>query len=222
MRMHARLVSAEVRTAVALGAGAVAARCAIADQNGQAGRVIDRPGPHSAEVFVRPATTGDGDAIGEAHAASWQAGFGHVLSREFLERASAGRRSGWQYALSQVLAPSNLVLVAGRDTSILAFSQSGPPDNSGTDLEIFAFYCHPGAWGTGLAEALMHETCAVLSTAAPRAVLWTPSEAHRARRFYERCGFRLTGRTRDERLSDWQPTPTHEDVAAVEYALSLS
>jgi len=203
-------------------ASALSPRRAIAGQNGQAGRVIDRPARHSAEVFVRPATADDGDAMGEVHAAAWQLGFAHIFHRQFLERASAGRRDGWQYAIAHVLALSNLVLVAGRDTHILAFSQSGQPDDGGDELEIFAFYCHPLAWGTGLAETLMHDTCAVLSTRARRAVLWTPSEAHRARSFYERCGFRLSGRTRGEALSDWQPTPTYEEVAAVEYSLSLS
>ena len=96
------------------------------------------------------------------------------------------------------------------------------PDDGSAGSEIFAFYCHPVAWGTGMADALMRDTCAALSTRATRAVLWTPNEAHRARRFYERYGFTLTGRTRAERLSDWQPTPTYDEVAAVEYALSLS
>ena len=179
------------------------------------------PAPHSAKTFVRAATTDDGDAIGEVHAAAWQLGFGHVFQREFLERASAGRRNGWQHAIARVLERSNLVLVGGRDARVSAFSQSAQPDDGGTDREIFAFYCHPAAWGTGVAEALMHETCAVLSTTARRAVLWTPSEAHRARRFYERLGFALTGRTRSETLSDWQPAQTYEEVAAVEYSRSL-
>jgi GNAT superfamily N-acetyltransferase len=184
--------------------------------------VIDRPAEHSAELFVRLATIDDGRAIGEVHAAAWQLGFGHMLGGEFLKRASAGRLNGWPYAIAHVLGLSNLVLLAGRDAHVLAFSQSGQPDDGGADLEVFAFYCHPVAWGTGIADALMHETCAVLSTAARRAVLWTPNEAHRARRFYERRGFRGTGRTRSEPLSDWQATPTYEAVAAVEYALPLS
>jgi GNAT superfamily N-acetyltransferase len=175
----------------------------------------------SADIFVRPATAEDGPAIGEVHAAAWQLGFGHMLSGEFLERAAAGRRNGWQFAIAHVLAQSNLVLVAGRDTRVLAYSQSGESDDGGLGLEIFAFYCHPVAWGTGLADALMQETCAVLSTRASRALLWTPQKADRARRFYERCGFRRTARTRTETLGDWQPTPTYEDVAAVEYALLL-
>ena len=68
----------------------------------------------------------------------------------------------------------------------------------------------------------MRETCDVLSTAASRAVLWTPEQAHRAHRFYKRCGFARTGRTRNEALSDWQRTPTHQEVEAVEYARDLS
>jgi GNAT superfamily N-acetyltransferase len=183
--------------------------------------VIEGPALHSADTFVRLAKAEDGPAIGEVHAAAWQLGFGHMLGGEFLERAAAGRLNGWQYAITHVLALSNLVLVAGRDTHVLAFSQSGQPDDGDAGLEIFAFYCHPVAWGTGMADALMQDTRAVLSTRARRAVLWTPNEAHRARRFYERCGFTRTGRTRSEPLSDWQPTPTYEEVAALEYALSL-
>jgi GNAT superfamily N-acetyltransferase len=203
-------------------AAALPPRRAIVGRNRQAGRVIDGAVPDSADAFVRLATPDDGPAIGEVHAAAWQLGFGHVLGGEFLERASAGRRNGWRYAIARVLARSNLVLVAGRDTHILAFSQSGQPDDGGTDPEIFAFYCHPVGWGTGLADALMLETCAALSTRARRAVLWTPGEAHRARRFYERCGFMLTSRTRVETLSDWQPAPAYEEVAAVEYERTLS
>jgi GNAT superfamily N-acetyltransferase len=176
---------------------------------------------HSDDVFVRPATTDDGPAIGEIHAAAWRSGFDHFLSVEFLERAAAGRRNGWPYAITHVLALADLVFVAGRDDRVLAFSQSGRPEAGGRDLEIFAFYCDPIAWGAGLSEPLMRETCMALSEGTNRATLWTPEEAHRAHRFYERCGFSRTGRTRTERLSDWQPTPSHEDVAAVEYALQL-
>jgi GNAT superfamily N-acetyltransferase len=190
--------------------------------SGNLARVADGPIENSGDVFVRPATTGDGRAIGEVHAAAWRSGFDHFLSVEFLQRAAAGRQTGWPYAIKHVLAVANLVFVAGRDDRVLAFSQSGPPDDGGAGLEIFAFYCDPIAWGTGLSERLLRDTCMALSERATRVILWTPDDAHRAHRFYERCGFALTGRTRRERLSDWQPTPSYEDVAAVEYALALS
>ena len=97
-------------------------------------------------------------------------------------------------AIGPILDLHNLVLVAGQGADIWAYSQSGEPDDGSEGLEIFAFDCHPTAWGTGMADALMGETCGVLSTAASRAVLWTPSGAARAQRFYERRGFVRTGR----------------------------
>src|SRR5689334_2802297 len=112
----------------------------------------------SMRLFVRPATTDDGPAIGEAHGASWQAAFEHILDSEFLERAATGRRQGWPFAIARVLAPPNLVLAAGFGERVLAFSHSGPADDGRAALEIFAFYCHPHAWGSGLAAALMRET----------------------------------------------------------------
>jgi hypothetical protein len=65
-----------------------------------------------------------------------------VLDAEFLERATAGRRRGWQFAISHVLTPTTLVLVAGVEDRVLAFSHSGPPDDGRAALEIFGFYCH--------------------------------------------------------------------------------
>ena len=169
---------------------------------------------------MRGATTADGPSIGIVHAAAWEEGFGHMLDADFLARARAGRREGWGEAIAVVLDLQNLVLVAGRGADVWAYSQSGEPDD-GEGLEIFAFYCHPAAWGTGLAGALMHETCGVLSLRASRAVLWTPVEARRAQRFYERCGFAPTGRQRRETLGDWQPVTTSREVGAIEYARPL-
>ena len=188
--------------------------------NGQPGRMIDEAG--SPAQFVRLATTGDGVAIGDVHAASWEAGFDHFLEIEFVEPrppvvGTAGNTQSGTYSGCRIWCSS-----PDETRRCSAFSQSGRPDEGGAALEIFAFYCHPREWGTRLAEALMQETSAVLSTGARPAVLWTPEEAQRAHRFYERCGFTRTGRARTERLSDWQPAASYEEVVAVEYERSLS
>ena len=182
--------------------------------------MVSRSSPNPGARFVRCASTADGPSIGTVHAAAWEEGFGHMLDADFLARACAGRREGWGDAIAVILGLQNLVLVAGQGADVRAYSQSGEPDD-GEGLEIFAFSCHPADWGTGLAGALMHETCGVLALRASRAVLWTPVAAHRAQRFYERCGFAPTGRRRVETLGDWQPVPTSRDVEAIEYARPL-
>jgi GNAT superfamily N-acetyltransferase len=52
----------------------------------------------------------------------------------------------------------------------------------------------PAWWSTGTGRALMDRVLAeVRAEGYPRIVLWVLTENVRARRFYERCGFRLSG-----------------------------
>jgi GNAT superfamily N-acetyltransferase len=60
--------------------------------------------------------------------------------------------------------------------------------------ELYALYVAPEWWSTGTGRALMDRVLAeVRAEGYPRIVLWVLTENARARRFYERCGFRLSG-----------------------------
>ena len=125
--------------------------------------------------FVRAATTNDGDAIGDVHGAAWQVGFEHLLPRRVL--GARGRPGGVTDGLMPLPACSTRRIWCSSPGATIGYWRSrtaGSPTDESADLEIFAFYCHPNAWGTGIAEYLMRETCAVLSTRASRAALWTP------------------------------------------------
>ena len=56
-------------------------------------------------------------------------------------------------------------------------------------------YVRPEAWGTGVAARLHERALAALGLGIAR--LWVLQENHRARRFYERRGWREDGSTRD-------------------------
>jgi GNAT superfamily N-acetyltransferase len=56
-------------------------------------------------------------------------------------------------------------------------------------------YVRPEAWGTGVAARLHERARATLGPG--RARLWVLEENHRARRFYERRGWRADGTTRE-------------------------
>ncbi|HSP70846.1 MAG TPA: GNAT family N-acetyltransferase [Gaiellaceae bacterium] len=56
-------------------------------------------------------------------------------------------------------------------------------------------YVRPEAWGTGVAARLHERALAALGPGIAR--LWVLEENHRARRFYERRGWREDGTTRD-------------------------
>ena len=73
----------------------------------------------------------------------------------------------------------------------------GGPDSPETSVgELYALYVAPAWWSTGTGRALMDRVLAeVRAEGYRRIVLWVLTENVRARRFYERCGFRLSGAT---------------------------
>ena len=87
----------------------------------------------------------------------------------------------------------------GPEVDVLDTPWPYPPTAAGTAgemAELYALYVHPGWWSTGTGRALMDRVLAeVRAEGYPRIVLWVLAENARARRFYERCGFRLSGAT---------------------------
>jgi GNAT superfamily N-acetyltransferase len=71
----------------------------------------------------------------------------------------------------------------------------GGQDSAGAAVaELYALYVAPDWWSTGTGRALMDRVLAeVRAEGYLRIVLWVLTENARARRFYERCGFRLSG-----------------------------
>jgi ribosomal protein S18 acetylase RimI-like enzyme len=66
-----------------------------------------------------------------------------------------------------------------------------------TVVDLMAMWVHPTLRGSGAADALAAEVIAWARTDGARVVrLQVVHENARAQRVYERCGFRLTGRTR--------------------------
>jgi GNAT superfamily N-acetyltransferase len=169
---------------------------------------------------VRSAQLVDGVAIGVSHAAAWEQAYGHIFDAGFLRRAAEGRRIGWPHTIERLLRDDNVLLVGELEGRVVAFGHAGPAPDQPRVAEIYGFYSHPVAWGSGLASELLGETCSTLAIRWDRVVLWMLREATRARRFYEKSGFEVTGGQRVETLTEWT-TDTSAQAPAVEYAKSL-
>ncbi|HEX6247743.1 MAG TPA: GNAT family N-acetyltransferase [Nocardioidaceae bacterium] len=64
---------------------------------------------------------------------------------------------------------------------------------------------HPDRWGEGIGTAGMHRALSDMARrGTTEATLWVLAENHRARRLYERLGWRATSETRD---APWPPYP---------------
>ncbi len=169
---------------------------------------------------IRHAVEADARAIGEAHGSAWEAGYGHIFEQPFLQGAADSRRILWTDAIGSLLIAPSFILVAELDGLVLAYAHGAPAGDDEPKGEIHGFYSNPLAWGTGAAAALMAETCTILSATWTEVVLWTLQDAHRARSFYEKTGFRLTGNEKRERLTNWL-TGEAVERAAVQYGRSL-
>ncbi|MDK9500390.1 GNAT family N-acetyltransferase [Streptomyces katrae] len=154
-------------------------------------------------IVVRAAGPGDGDALGEIHAAAWEAAYAPFFAPEFAAEGVRSRRTRWHARLAE---DPRTLLLAEADGRPLAMSWSSPSGTRPGLAEILSCYAHPDGWGTGVAAVLMEATLARLrADGFARAHLWTLRDTPRSRRFYAKCGFAETGAVRGADFGDGRP-----------------
>ena len=142
------------------------------------------------EILVRYTTPELYPELGRIMAVSFRSAFGGFISRETLDRCAVAENCA---ALLANL-PREMTTVTGwldgKLMGLLVFSQH--PEGR---TEIEAIHSLPETWGTGLGAAML--VFALEETNAEKvAGLWAFEKNARARRFYEKHGFRFTGETR--------------------------
>lgn len=148
----------------------------------------------SAPAHVRRASPADCAAISATHVRSWN--YEGLISPEALAALRPERREpGWRAALSP--GDPHRVWVAERGEALLGFAAWGPARDADARpalAELYAIYLEQAAAGTGIAEALMASALGEMASQGfDEATLWVLGQNPRARRFYERGGWRLDG-----------------------------
>lgn len=154
-------------------------------------------------IEVRRAEPGDGDVLGEIHAASWEAAYAQFFDETFAAQGVQDRRTRWHERIDTA---TGTILIAEVDGRPLALSYSLPSQTRAGFAEIFSFYGHPDGWGTGVAGVLMTATFDRLrADRFSRVHLWTLRDTGRSRWFYAKCGFVASGETRMHDFGDGRP-----------------
>ncbi|MCX5587123.1 GNAT family N-acetyltransferase [Streptomyces erythrochromogenes] len=152
---------------------------------------------------VRRAGPGDGDVLGEIHAAAWETAYAPFFDPGFAADGIASRRTRWHARLA---AQDSTILLAEGDGRPVAMAVFRPSSTRPRFAEILSFYSHPDSWGTGAAAALMTGTLGHLSADGfTRAHLWTLRDTPQSRRFYTKAGFTESGSTRTYDFGDGNP-----------------
>jgi GNAT superfamily N-acetyltransferase len=149
---------------------------------------------------VRPAEVHDAEAIGRIHIVAWQAAYPGLIPQPYLDGLSvADRQASWREGLAQ--RPTDRITLVVEDpigTGVCGFTVVGDVRGErpgGPDIgELWAINLDPGAWGRGLGTALQRGAeRELVSRGHSTAVLWVVEGNARARRFYEREGWRPDG-----------------------------
>jgi GNAT superfamily N-acetyltransferase len=146
-------------------------------------------------LTVRAARVEEARGIADVHVRTWQAAYRHAFPAEVLDALSVDEReAGWRERLDAGMR----VWVAAESAAIVGFAAAGAWRTEEDTAELYAIYVLPEHWGTGVAHDLM--TAALGWFRAEQyttAMLWVLTDNPRARRFYEREGWRFDGTRTD-------------------------
>ena len=135
---------------------------------------------------VRDARPDEAEVAAEIQRAASVAGFAHIFPPDRYPFPMEDVRARWVEALAD---PGASVLFAEADGRVLGLA--------GVRAEwLDALYVAPDAWGRGIGRVLHDRALArVRELGCHRCHLWVLEHNARARRFYERLGWRESGRT---------------------------
>ena len=158
-------------------------------------------------MLLRTGKDFDLKAVGAVHWRSRAAAYAHILEPETLTATTAEMLGEWwteRWRWEQET--HRLTVVEGDDGEIVGFTYVGPSEVSGA-VELNAIHVVPELVGTGIGRALMVNALEQLrGLGGERAVLWVLEENERARRFYDRGGWKSDGETRVDTING-EPVP---------------
>lgn len=149
---------------------------------------------------IRPARPEDALGIVHARTAAWQTAYRGLMPDDYLDAMSDEADDAADRLRDRLQSPPPSTLLIGTDAegTVLGMCAYGPPRDDDIDSgQLYAINVVPAAWGTGLGRQLLRAAERGLATAGHRtAYLWVVDGNVRARRFYQRAGWRCDGATK--------------------------
>src|SRR4051812_18601288 len=143
-------------------------------------------------VVLRTPREVDLKKVGDLHFRSRASAYAGFLPPEALSFGGPGFLGEWWTERWRWERDTHRMTVAIDGPDLVGFTYLGPSEEPGV-RELSAIHVDPERVGTGVGRLLMADA---LEHLRPRAVLWVLEENERARRFYEKGGWRADGVTR--------------------------
>ena len=139
---------------------------------------------------IKDAKFEDMKRLGHVMSVSFRTAFSGFVSRQTLD--TCAQEENCVALLESIFRQGKVRFLIGENSGMLAWQEVGDV------AEIIAIHSLPESWGTGLGRAMLEE--ALLQIGDRPVFLWAFKENKRARRFYEKHGFRWDG---SERVSEF-------------------
>ncbi len=154
-------------------------------------------------AIVRPATVDDAPRIAEIHVRTWQIAYRGMVPDSILDNMNLKDREGrWREGLSKQAELGQSIFVVEHEGVLAGWILVGPSRDTDVELgevfELCALYLHPDYWDKGYGYLLTtHAHDWVKKQQQWKCItLWVIEPNARARRFYERLGYRPDGGTK--------------------------
>lgn len=145
-------------------------------------------------IIVREARYTEIPALAKIQCAAWKAAFGDIISAATMEKYTDAEKCA--HMLKRVFNKEiGHLYIAGIDNKACGELFWKPIDRR--SAEIVALHTLKRVWGSGVGRALMDKALRdMVEDGFFGAKLWVFKDNVRARKFYEKCGFTLTGHER--------------------------
>jgi len=153
------------------------------------------------DIVVRRAERTDAQAIATVHLASWREAYAGVLPQQYLATLDVDeRKKQWDHILTSDGTRTWIAATPERLYGFASLGASRDEDAARGELELYAIYVDPIAWGHGVARDLIRT---LLDDVPPHTVvsLWVLADNDRAKHFYRRHGFWPDGVERREPIA---------------------
>ena len=145
---------------------------------------------------IRNAEITDMDILGTIMALSFRTAFAPFISRETLEACAVEENCA--QLLRGIFTSGQMHFVVGELDGTISGELIWTAAEDGA--EIMAIHSLPESWGSGLGGAMLQKALADIG--GKKVFLWAFADNQRARRFYEKHGFRCTGESRVSEFDD--------------------
>lgn len=163
-------------------------------------------------VSVRTADSAEAPDLARLHLEAALVAYASIFPEDAPKPTYEGLLARWEDWLHS--GAMNRALVASEGEDLIGVVLVGPDPDVASTGHISRFYVRPDRWGTGVGRRLYDAAIAgLMGFEFPAASLWVLEHNQRARSWYERLGWRLTG----ERKPVYEPA----GIVDVRYAKEL-